>query len=116
MRCLVLAVVIAGCDHDERSPAATLPTYGAAAFIEVFEVTVTDMDAPPDARRIKITGDGTLVDERDHHETQHRRVSSRKFAELVQELKTAGALTLQCTRFDHGRHTTLTLGVPEGRA
>jgi hypothetical protein len=81
----------------------------------VSAVTVTDMDVPPDPRRIKITGDGVLEDERGQQETRHRTISPRRFAELVQELKAAGFLKLShCIEIDHGRHTTLTLSVPEG--
>lgn len=78
-------------------------------------MTVTDMDVPPDPRRIKISGDGTLEDEREPWGRRHRTISPRQFAELVQELKGAGFLQLsECMLIDHGRHTTLTLSVPEG--
>jgi hypothetical protein len=113
---LVLAFVIAGCDQGERPPppVSPPPTYGAESFIEVSAVTVTDMAVPPDRRRIKISGDGTLEDEREQ-ETRHRTISPRRFAELVQELKGAGFLKLShCIEIDHGHHTTLTLSVPEG--
>jgi hypothetical protein len=122
VRWSVLAIVIAGCDQGERAappPPQSTPapsaTYGADSFIEVYEVTVTDMDAPPDPRRIRITGDGTLEDKRDQHEVQHRAISPRRFAELAHELEAAGFLKLShCMELDHGRHTMLTLSVPEG--
>jgi hypothetical protein len=106
MRRLVVAALIASCDQG---------TYGPDSFIEVESQTVSDWDVPPDLRRIKISGDGTLVDEHEQQETRRRQISPRRFAELVRELKEAGFLTLShCDRFNHGRHTTLTLNVPEG--
>ncbi len=78
-------------------------------------MTISDVAVPPDRRRIKISGDGTIEDERDQQKTRHLTISPRQFAELVQELKAAGFLKLaHCIQIDHGRHTTLTLSVPEG--
>src|SRR5512139_3563287 len=115
MRWLVLVFVFAGCDQGER-PRPPPATYGADSFIELSAVTVTDMDVPPDQRRIKISGDGTLDDEREHQALRHRQVSPRRFAEIVQELKGVGFLEQSdCPRIDHARHMTLSLSVPEGR-
>ena len=107
MRWLVVAAVLSGCDQG---------TYGPDSFIEVEAQTVSEWNGvPPDWRRIKITGDGTLVDEHEQQEARRRQISPRRFAELVRELKQAGFLRLShCDSFDHGRHTTLRLSVPEG--
>ena len=113
MRWLVVAFVIAGRDQGERPPP---PAYGADSFTELSAVTVTDMDVPPDRRRIKISGDGILEDEREQQALRHRQVLPRRFAELVQELKGVGFLKQSdCPQIDHGRHMTLTLSLPEGR-
>jgi hypothetical protein len=122
MRWLVYAFVIAGCDQGERTPPparvppATAITYGADSFIELEEFTISDIPQPMNSRRIKVTGNGTLVDEREQQATSNRTIPPRRFAELVRELKDVGFLTLtSCGSFDHGRHTTLTLNVPEER-
>jgi hypothetical protein len=123
MRCLMLAVLVVGCDQGAQPPSPSPPppsplplsTYGVDSFIEISEVTVTDIAAPPNPRRIRITGDGALIDQSDLG-LRHRQVPARRFGELVNELTKAGALSSRgCGYFDHGRHTTLTISVPEGR-
>ncbi len=106
MRWLACVVLVAGCQQDRIR---------ADSVIELEEETVSDLRQPRDWRLIKIFGDGTLTDERDQQATRQRHVSPLRFVELVQELKRVGFLTLRpCMMFDHGRHTTLVLTVPEG--
>lgn len=133
MRWLAFAFLLAGCDQGEstppptRVPLATAITYGADSFIELEERTISDIPQPMNWRRITITGNGTLIDEREvtgngtlttqreQQATRTRTISPRRFAELVHELEKVGFLAQSpCARFDHGRHTTLTLSVPEG--
>jgi hypothetical protein len=114
VRWLAYAFVIAACDQGEPPP---LPTYARDSFIEVSEVTASGWSDPPDRRRLRILGDGSLEDTRDLQPTLRRQIPPARFAELVHELKRAGALRLEDCGFagKHGRFMTLTLQVPEGR-
>jgi hypothetical protein len=122
MRWLACAFLIIACDQGERTPppapatTTVTRTYGPDSFIQLDAQTISDMNAPRDRRVITITGDGKLSDYRESQTTRTRQISSRQFVELVHELERVGFLTQSsCGSFDHGRHTTLTLSVPQGR-
>ena len=116
MRWLVFAVIwVVGGWQRWRMPYEYEPM-AADSFIEVWRGVVTDLSTDYPERRLRVRGDGTLVDSIGGH-VERRQLTSAQLADFVKVLGVAGFLEMDdCSpSVDHpGLITEIEAKLPDG--